>query len=107
MPCYQVNVFESKVNVKNIDLVKQTLDVVLGRANAYTYDKQASTITVLPRYGNTVLDLKKGQVTTTSGIDWVNNFKRTYAMNALELVAKRKRWVLASKGNLKLQLKRY
>ena len=95
MPCYQVNLISMNLQVSNPDLMISALKS-LGYQNV-NHNKRDNVI----YFDKGNLDLIEGVLTTRTQ-DMGNQIKKAYSTQAIEHIAKKKKWLLKKQGN-KLQ----
>lgn len=102
MVCYQVNLFTVEFKLKNIDLAMKTLKDL--KLNPF-YDKNKNII----YFGiQSKIDLTNQTITVPDTIKGATNLiKRKYSENAIEIVAKKKKWIMKRFSENKMEVRRY
>lgn len=101
MPCYQVNLLTVKFNVKNIDLLIKTLkDLNLNPKYI------ANTNIIYLNYSREKINLNNDTISIRNA-NLVNIIKKKYSENALEMLTKKKKWILNKKNKNQGELRRY
>ena len=93
MPCWEVNDVTLEFKVENRDLLISAL-------NSLGLQHSISNNMISVAFGSITIDLENGKVTVPENrTSTINSIRKTYANKAIELAARRKRFLLKKVGN--------
>ena len=93
MPCWEVNDVTLEFKVENRDLLISAL-------NSLGLQHSISNNMISVAFGAITIDLENGKVTVPENrTSTINSIRKTYANKAIELAARRKRFLLKKVGN--------
>ena len=103
MPCYQIVTVSVEFKVESAERLKKALEKLGFSISEYKGQLNADR-----RYENFRFDLNCGTIMFKKGLESrVNEIKREYSKVTLEEIAKKKKWLLKSKGANKFQMVKY
>jgi len=103
MPCYQIVTVSVEFKVESAERLKKALEKL-----GFNVDEYKGQIDADSRKGFFRFDLNKGKINFERGLESrVNEIKREYSKATLEEIAKKKKWLLKSKGANKFQMVKY
>ena len=103
MPCYQIVTVSVEFKVESAERLKKALEKL-----GFNVDEYKGQIDADSRKGFFRFDLNKGKINFERGLESrVNEIKREYSKVTLEEIAKKKKWLLKSKGANKFQMVKY
>ena len=109
MPCYIVVTASVSFKAQNRELFEKTLEAM----GFWRRSELNGIINVQTNDGkNIAFDLVNGKVSSqdyrqNTFNDKLNSFKRAYSVQAIEEMAKKKKWILKQQSESAFQLKRY
>lgn len=109
MPCYEIVTASVEFKVRNQDLFEKTLK----RMGFQKLNERHGVLNVRTDEGNDIaFDLANGKVSSedyrqTAFDRKLNAFKRAYSVQAIEEMAKKKKWILKQQSVNTFQLKRF
>ena len=103
MPCYRIVVVSVEFKVESAERLKKALEKL-----GFNVDEYKGQIDADSRKGFFRFDLNKEKINFERGLESrVNEIKREYSKVTLEEIAKKKKWLLKSKGANKFQMVKY
>jgi hypothetical protein len=106
MPCYTIRLTTVNFEVANLDILKKALEQDFN-AKCEIGDGGHALLATIPKMG--VVSFHNGQVSLNSSqAQWIDQFKQSYAKEALRVVGTRYNWKLTQTANNKFEaVRRY